>query len=78
MPIYEYVCPDCGLRFELLRSATRMNDLAPCPSGHKGGRRVLSAFATVTGGADAESYGGDSQGFESGGCGGGCGDCACG
>lgn len=79
MPIYEYVCSDCGLRFELLRSSNRMDDPAPCPSGHSGARRVLSSFATVTGGEGSEPYGGGGTDFGSGGCGGGgCGNCACG
>ncbi|NMB75950.1 MAG: zinc ribbon domain-containing protein [Myxococcales bacterium] len=31
MPLYEYRCPACGERFELLRSASERDDEAQCP-----------------------------------------------
>jgi len=72
MPIYEFFCAKCGMKFEELRPAARADDLATCPSGHRGATRVLSVFATVgRGGADSASVGG------AGGCGCG-GACACG
>lgn len=76
MPLYEYVCPECDARFEELRPASRMDEPARCPGGHEGGRRVLSAFATIGSGGSAEPEGaGDAVGAGCGGCGG---NCACG
>lgn len=71
MPLYEYVCERCNTRFEALRPASRMDDPALCPGGHKGAKRVLSTFATVSGDSQATPDPG-------GGCGGGCSGCACG
>jgi putative FmdB family regulatory protein len=31
MPIYEYLCPDCELKFELLRPLSRAGEGASCP-----------------------------------------------
>lgn len=45
MPIYEYVCPSCDVKFELLRSMSRANEKAPCPECKKESARVLSTFA---------------------------------
>ena len=45
MPLYEYYCPPCGTRFELLRPRSQMDDAATCPSGHITNNRVLSLFA---------------------------------
>ena len=72
MPLYEYVCNDCETRFEVLRPASRMDDQADCPRGHGSARRVLSAFATIT----RDEYA-DPEPAASGGCGGGCTNCAC-
>ena len=46
MPLYEYECLDCGLRFERLE---RFNDPHPvqCPRGHSNVRRVFSPPAIV-------------------------------
>jgi putative FmdB family regulatory protein len=75
MPVYEYVCQKCDTRFDQLRPASRMDEPASCPSGHSGGRRVLSTFAALTRDSSGElsSVGGAGCG----GCGGGCTDCAC-
>ena len=45
MPIYEYVCPKCELKFELLRPLSQAGEGAPCPKCHQGAERVLSTFA---------------------------------
>lgn len=45
MPIYEYVCPDCGAKFELLRSLSAADKGASCPHCHQPARRILSTFA---------------------------------
>ena len=46
MPIYEYVCSECSLKFELLRPLSRANEEAPCPRCHNGAERVFSRFAS--------------------------------
>ena len=55
MPLYEYYCPPCGSRFELLRPMSQMDNAATCPSGHTTNNRVLSVFSSVlrTGGGVA-------------------------
>jgi len=45
MPIYEYVCPGCNLKFELLRPLSKANEKASCPHCHKKAGRVFSTFA---------------------------------
>ena len=45
MPIYEYVCSGCGLKFELLRPLSQANEGASCPHCRKSAERVFSAFA---------------------------------
>lgn len=47
MPLYEYYCPPCGTRFEVLRPVSQMDSPAVCPSGHTTNNRVLSLFAPV-------------------------------
>ena len=41
MPIYEYQCAECGMRFEKLQ---RFGDPAPdvCPNGHSAVHRLMS------------------------------------
>ena len=55
MPIYEYLCPECKLRFELLRPMSRADEAASCPRCHGSGLRVLSTFACFSKGAEGES-----------------------
>ncbi len=45
MPIYEYVCPSCDKKFEMLRPMSRANDKAACPDCKTESGRVLSTFA---------------------------------
>lgn len=61
MPLYEYYCPQCQKRFELLRPMSRSDDPASCPKGHEGAQRVLSVFSSVSKGAGDETatIGGD-------------------
>jgi putative FmdB family regulatory protein len=51
MPLYEYYCPQCQTRFELLRPMRHSDDPAACPNGHNGAERVLSVFSAVSKGA---------------------------
>jgi putative FmdB family regulatory protein len=53
MPIYEYECPVCGVRFETLRAIMRADEPAVCPQGHDGGARVISMIASVARSGDA-------------------------
>jgi len=55
MPLYEYYCPQCETRFELLRPMGRSDDPAICPNGHQRAQRVLSVFSAVSKGADGET-----------------------
>jgi len=45
MPIYEYVCSDCNLKFELLRPLSQAAEAASCPHCQQSAERVLSTFA---------------------------------
>ena len=46
MPIYEYVCQECGVHFDKLQ---RFGDAQPdtCPNGHHKVARVLSSPAII-------------------------------
>jgi len=46
MPIYEYVCPGCDLRFELLRPLSQADEGASCPHCHNSAERILSTFCS--------------------------------
>jgi len=48
MPIYEYVCPNCSAKFELLRWLSQSNEGAPCPQCGKAADRVLSNFCSFS------------------------------
>ncbi len=45
MPIYEYICPGCEVKFELLRPMSRASEGASCPHCQQSAERVLSTFA---------------------------------
>jgi putative FmdB family regulatory protein len=45
MPIYEYVCPKCKSKFELLRPMSQANEKVSCPHCHEPSERALSSFA---------------------------------
>jgi putative FmdB family regulatory protein len=51
MPIYEYICKDCGVRFDALRSMKEADDPIPCracASQHT--HRTISVFNAQSGG----------------------------
>jgi putative FmdB family regulatory protein len=51
MPIYEYECPACGGKFELLRSITDNDNEIKCPKcGAEKPRRTVSMFSTTSSG----------------------------
>lgn len=48
MPIYEYVCPDCGARFQKLVRGFQNPEGLACPRCHSQRvQRAISRFATV-------------------------------
>ncbi len=51
MPLYEYLCRDCGAKFELLRGITQADDPAPCTEcGSSRTGRLISLFAAISDG----------------------------
>ncbi len=48
MPIYEYVCPDCATKFELLRSFRQADEAAVCPRCEQTAARTVSACAAFS------------------------------
>lgn len=44
MPLYEYYCSECDLKFDLLRKMSEVGKSAPCPSCHNKADQVPSAF----------------------------------
>ena len=48
MALYEYHCPTCNSRFELLRSMSQSTEQATCPAGHARVERVVSVIAART------------------------------
>lgn len=49
MPIYEFLCPDCDLRFETLVPLCACGEPQPCPGCQRRAGRVPSSFAARTG-----------------------------
>jgi putative FmdB family regulatory protein len=46
MPIYEYICPKCRIRFEQLRSLSRSEEDADCPTCKSRSGRTISKFVS--------------------------------
>jgi len=42
MPIYEYICPKCGLKFEILSSLSDFNKKVPCLKCQHTAQRLIS------------------------------------
>ena len=55
MPIYEYLCPECACKFELLRSVNKSNEDASCPKCRHAAKRLFSRFASFSRGDGGES-----------------------
>ena len=47
MPVYNFICPTCGTRFEERFSFQDVAHNVNCPRGHTGARRVFSAPTVV-------------------------------
>ncbi len=62
MPLYEYVCPECGHKFEMLKSLSRRDEDTACPKCSHSAERVLSTFACFSKGKSgiSNSIGGSS------------------
>ena len=70
MPIYEYACTNCDIRFDRMRSMSEADDPADCPQCRAVVGRCASTFASR--GANGKVSGGSSCG----GCAGGsCASC---
>ncbi|MDH4067922.1 MAG: zinc ribbon domain-containing protein [Dehalococcoidia bacterium] len=48
MPIYEYCCPECSFKFELLRPQSQANQKVSCPRCHNNAKRILSSFSSFS------------------------------
>ena len=55
MPIYEYFCPQCNLKFELLRPLDQSNVTASCPRCHNEANRMVSCFTSASKGTEEVS-----------------------
>ena len=55
MPIYEYVCPNCNFKFELVRSLSQPNEVASCPQCHSSAKRIFSCFSAFSEGHEGVS-----------------------
>ena len=71
MPLYEYFCPSCRTKFELLRPMKLAVESVACPAGHQGAERTISMFAAVS----RDEYGEPVVASGACGCGG---SCSCG
>jgi putative FmdB family regulatory protein len=55
MPIYEYICPDCKTKFELMRPISRSSEPADCPTCKHRANRALSRFVCRSGSGSGET-----------------------
>jgi putative FmdB family regulatory protein len=72
MPIYEYICPKCHIRFEQLRSLSSAEEDADCPTCKSRSGRAISKFVSRAksdmGMLDHMPSGGGGGGGSCGGC----------
>ncbi len=47
MPVYNYVCAECGAHFEQWHSFKDADVVVVCPNGHRHTRKLLSAPTIV-------------------------------
>jgi putative FmdB family regulatory protein len=64
MPIYEYQCGDCGVKFDALRSMSQADAPIACEgcSGNNTKRKVSAAFAHSSGGNGSRIVAGGGSG----------------
>jgi len=53
MPLYEYSCQQCGLRFEELKNSKENSETVPCKKCKGPALKQMSAFAPVVAGGTA-------------------------
>ena len=72
MPLYEYRCPHCEIKFTKLRPFSQADAPAACPECRgEDTRRVLSTFASFSKGSDGSTHavgGGGCAGCSAGSC----------
>jgi putative FmdB family regulatory protein len=70
MPLYEFRCSDCGVKFEKLLGMSAADRGTACPDCGGSGRRLVSAFAAFRKGesGQVQSVGGGCAGCSSGSC----------
>ncbi len=49
MAVYEYLCPNCGKEFELMRPMSQAGRPAKCPKCGSKARKLISSFGSKTG-----------------------------
>ena len=70
MPLYEYNCADCGIKFEKLRAMSKADAPVACSNcGSNATARAISLFSAISKGSNGGSR-------TVAGTGGGCGSCA--
>lgn len=55
MPIYEYLCPSCNLKFERMRPLSQSDAGASCPACQGAAQRTVSTFASFSRSADGST-----------------------
>lgn len=69
MPLYEYVCKDCGHHFDALRSMKDADKPIECRNCHsEDTKRALSVFFAASEGRSIASSGGGCGGCSGGSC----------
>ncbi len=69
MPIYEYVCQECGVRFEQMRSINEADRPIACQScASSRTYRAISVFSATSGGRVIASSGGGCSSCAGGSC----------
>ena len=49
MAVYEFVCPKCGRKFELMRPMSEAKKPAKCPKCGSKAQKLISSFGSKTG-----------------------------
>ncbi|HVB24188.1 MAG TPA: zinc ribbon domain-containing protein [Ktedonobacteraceae bacterium] len=75
MPLYEYYCPNCKSKFEMLVSHQHADDIVCMKCRNEHVRRLLSVFASPRGASESADY--DEMPTPMGNCGCGGGSCGC-
>jgi len=69
MPIYEYLCKDCGTRFELIKPMSAADEKASCPKcASLEVRRLISMVNAFSGGKNISGSSGSCSSCSSSNC----------